>query len=246
MRISLFICLLLSFMAPAAATTLRICTVEWPPLTTVGADGATIGGTHTERVRAAVTQAGFVPQIEAIAWERCLHDLATGSYDAAYSASYKDDRAMYAVYPQQALESLSYVAVVRRGSAAGWDQRHDFRQLPQPLASPHNWSMTLELKTKPGIQVDDGSLSSEQDVRKLLSARVGSVIAARSVAEGLLGRLDSGHRLEILAEPVVAGKDYFIIISRKFQAPGLTAQQLADRLDVALREHPAPTSVSAH
>lgn len=224
--------------AAAAASPLKVCTVAWPPHTVVETDGKTVGGQHTELVRQAAERIGRPAVIEAVAWERCLKDLAEGRYDAAYSASRTAERAAYAVYPARPLASLSYVAIVQRqqaGSPSSWKggSAQALAVLPQPVAAPRGWSVTRELRQVPTLQVDDGSLNSDQDVRKLLAGRVGTAVVEASSAREIVARLDPEGHLMILDAPVVPTRDYYLIVS-KAAAGETAAQQLAERLAAVL------------
>lgn len=225
--------------SPQAATSpLRVCTVAWPPHTVVEADGKTVAGQHTELVRQAAGRIGRPAVIEAVAWERCLKDLAEGRYDAAYSASRTAERAAFAVYPARPLSSLSYVAIVHRDHASrlgAWrgGGMQAVAALPQPVAAPRGWSVTRELRQIARLQVDDGSLNSDQDVRKLLAGRVGTAIVEASSAREILTRLDRDGSLMILKTPVVPTRDYYLIVS-KAAAGEPAAQQLAEQLAAAL------------
>jgi polar amino acid transport system substrate-binding protein len=226
--------------ASAVASPLRVCTVVWPPHTVVAADGKTVSGHHTELVRQAAAKIGRPATIEAVAWERCLKDLAEGRYDAAYSASHTAERSVYAIYPARALASLSYVAIIRRAQAAsahGWSGGSGpaLAVLPQPVAAPRGWSVTRELSQVAALQVDDGSLNSDQDVRKLLAGRVGTAIVEASSAREILARLDPEGRLMVLDAPVVPVRDYYLIVS-KAAAGAAAAQHLAEQLAAALPE----------
>lgn len=219
--------------AAAPAEPLRVCSTVWPPYTTLADDGRSVAGLHSERVTRALQAAGVDIVIEAVSWERCLRDLADGYYAAAYSASFKPERALYAVYPEVALEVVRYVAVVRRGDGAGWDGRHRFELLPQPVGSPRGWAITDALRQEPGLRLDDSSSHNDQDIRKLLAGRIGSAVLEARAAQVLLARHDREHRLEILAEPVEAARRYYMIFGRKALGDA-GAERLAQRFAAAL------------
>lgn len=210
--------LLMSVLGAATAAPMRACTVLWPPHTTLAGDGRTAAGLHTEIVLRAMKHVGVDLSIDVVSWERCLKDLAAGYYAAAYGASFREERAQYAVYPREPIDTVRYVAVVRAddGNAThGWDRRHDFSALPQPLAAPRGWSITEEVRSRSGLPVDDNSTHNDQDIRKLLAGRVGTAILEYRTARRLIDELDGGGRLRILDEPVVADRKYYIIFSRK-------------------------------
>ncbi len=215
------------------AEPLRVCTVVWPPHVVIAADRVTVAGTHTDLVTRAMRQAGFELSIDAVTWEHCLHDLSDGYYAAAYAASYREERSFYAVYPREPLDTVRYIIVVRRGEGRGWNALHKFSELPQPVAAPRGWAVTDELRLQPGLVVDDSSTQNDQDIRKLLAGRVGSVVVEKHTADALLAAFDRDRRLEILKEPLQGERRYFMIFSRK--ALGETgATQVAERFSQAM------------
>lgn len=215
--------------SPATAvTTLRLCSVVWPPYTTF-TEGR-VGGTHTDRVRATLNQLGYAVAIDVIAWERCLQGTREGYYQGIFSVSHSRERASFLLYPSVPLETLYYRAVVRKGTPHGWDEARRYARLPQPVAAPNGWSVTRHLKLQQGLAVDDGSVSNEQDIRKLLASRAGSAVVEVTVARLLLDRLDTQKQLEVLPVDIVPPRDYFFALSRVAFSPE-EASALIDALD---------------
>lgn len=215
----------------AQAAPLKLCTVDWPPYTVI--TGNVVSGTHTELVQEIFKRMNAEIKIDAPSWERCLNDVKTGAYDAAYSASHKAERAEYALYPKQALQTVSYVAVVAKGMGVSWDGK-DAATLPQPVGAPRGFSITADLRKSAGAQVDDGAMSDEQTLQKLVSGRVKTMVTEARTAASLIAKLNVADKVEVLAKPVSAGKDYFIIVSKKHGGSDATAQALADKIDATL------------
>jgi polar amino acid transport system substrate-binding protein len=224
---------LLAMERPAIADpSLRLCTTEWPPFT-VSEPGRPVAGVHTAAVTELFRRLGLEVRIDSIAWDRCWKETQSGTYDAVYSASFKPERAEIALYPKTPLQSLSYVALIRKGTAHGWDGK-DAGTLPQPVASPQGYSVTADLKKSPTAKVDDGGQKDLQNLQKLLAGRVGSAVMEATVAKVLLAQLKAEDKVEILAPPVQAGKDYFIVVGRKHGGSLATAQALLDRIEPVL------------
>lgn len=220
--------------ASGAAEALKVCTTEWPPFT-VGSEGAAVSGVHTAAITEAFKRLDHPVKIENVSWDRCWKEVEKGTYDVIYSASFKPERAESTLYPKVPLQTLSYVAVIRKGTAHTWDGK-DAAKLPQPIASPRGFSITSDLKKTAGAQIDDGALKDVQNLQKLLIQRVGSVVVEATVAKVLLTQLKAEDKLEILAAPVQSGKDYFVVVSRKFGGSPAAAQALVDRLDPVLAD----------
>lgn len=219
---------------PAHAAQLKVCTTDWPPFTTSDPQTKAVTGTHTELAAAAFKRAGHDAQIESLAWERCLKEIETGGYDAAYSASFKDDRAAYSIYPQKPLQTLAYVVAVRKGAKHGWDQAKDGTKLPQPVAAPRGYSITADLKKMPGVTVDESAITDSQNVQKLLAGRLDAMAVEETVLKALIKRFDAADKIEVLQPSLASGKNYFIIVSKKSGGSEAAARKLADQLDVAI------------
>lgn len=220
----------------AMAAPLKVCTTDWPPFTISDAQSKAVTGTHTELATAAFKRAGYDVQIESVAWERCLKDIETGGYDAAYSASFKDERAAYSVYTQRPLQTLSYVLVVRKGTKHGWDQAKDGSKLPQPVAAPRGYSITADLKKMPGVTVEESAITDSQNFKKLLAARLDAMAVEETVLKSLVKASDSADKIDVLQPPLVSGKNYFIIVSKKYGGSEAAAHTLADQLDGAIAQ----------
>ncbi|CAK0746501.1 polar amino acid transport system substrate-binding protein [uncultured Gammaproteobacteria bacterium] len=219
---------------PVIRPVIRLCTSDWPPYTIKPEDGKPVSGLHTDIVLTAFERLGFEVEIQSVAWERCLNDTAAGLYDGLYSASFRPERAAFAIYPKQKLRAVSYVVVVSKGAAHGWTTARDAAALPQPIAVPHGFSIAHELQQMPGVTVDSGALNDMQNLRKLLDGRVGTMIAEQEAVRQAISAFEAGDLIELLDPPYQPGRDYFVIISRKFHGSEPVAQALADRLDRTL------------
>jgi polar amino acid transport system substrate-binding protein len=219
---------------PAYAAPLRVCTTDWPPFTL--SDGKAVTGTHTELTTAAFKRAGYEVQIDSLAWERCLKEVETGGYDAAYSASHKDERAAYAIYPQRPLQTLSYVLVVRKGAKHGWDQGKDAAKVAQPIAAPRGYSITGDLKKMAGVTVDESAITDAQNLQKLVAGRIETMAVEETVLKALIKRFDAADKIEVLQPALTSGKNYFVIVSKKHGGGEAQARKLADQLDTAIEQ----------
>ncbi|MBC7954023.1 MAG: transporter substrate-binding domain-containing protein [Rhodospirillaceae bacterium] len=227
---------MLSIAVSAQAAPLRVCTTDWPPFTMTDTVSKAVTGTHTELTAAAFKKAGYDVQIDSLAWERCLKDVETGDYDAAYSASFKDERAAYSIYPKRPLQTLSYVMVVRKGTKHGWDAAKDGAKLPQPIAAPRGYSITGDLKKMPGVTVEESAITDSQNIQKLLAGRLETMAVEETVLKALIKRFDAADKIDVLQPPVVSGKNYFIIVSKKHGGSEAAASKLAGQLDAAIEQ----------
>ena len=221
---------------PARAAQLKVCTTDWPPFTISDAQTKAVSGTHTELTQAAFKKAGYDIVVDSLAWERCLKDVETGNYDAAYSASYKDERAAYAIYPQKPLQTLSYVLVVKKGAKHGWDAAKDPAKVAQPVAVPRGYSIGGDLEKMAGVTVDESAITDAQNLQKLLAGRIESMAVEETVLKALVKRFDAADKIDVLSPPLQSGKNYFVIVSKKYGGSEAAAKKLADQLDLAIEQ----------
>jgi ABC-type amino acid transport substrate-binding protein len=134
------------------------------------------------------------------------------------------------------LQTVSYVVVVAKGTGGGWDAKHDLTKLAQPVAAPRGFSVTADLQNLPGVVVDDGATTDQQDMQKLGAGRVKTVVVEASVARSLIEKLHLADKVEVLSPEFVSGKDYFIIVSKRYTGSLTSAQQLVDSIASRLTE----------
>lgn len=228
-------------LAPGAAGAIdfRLCTSdEWPPYVTI--EAGVIGGSHTERVRAAFRRMDLPVDIISLPWARCLAAVATGEQDGAYSAAWTEARAATAFYPAVPLATVAYVLVTRRDAAGGWAAAHDPRALPQPVAAPHGYSILSAVHALDGVQVVDHLATDQADLEALLRGEVGAIAIEASVARYIAERAHVMDRIAILDPPLEPAKKYYVIVSKHYGGGESTAQAFADRLSAALAAVEAP------
>ena len=219
--------------AQAGAADFRLCTSdEWPPYVTI--EAGQIGGSHTERIRAAFRRMNQPVEIVSLPWARCLADVGSGDEDGAYSAAWTAERAATALYPTVPLGAVSYVFVTRRDGVDSWAAAHDPRNLPQPIAAPHGYSILAALHALDGVQVVDHLATDEADLEALLRGEVGAIAIEASVARYIAGRAHVADKIAILDPPLAPGKKYFMIVSRRYGGGEAAAAAFTERFSTAL------------
>ncbi len=232
-RISWLGGLLLTWSLSVQGAALRVCASDWPPFTVPGEAGQQVSGILAERVTKAFRKAGYDAVVHVVAWERCLRDLADGFYAAAYPAAYRKEREAFLVYSASRLETLDYVAVVRKGAAPGWRSAQGVSSLPQPVGVPRAWALAEDIAEVPGLVLDQNSETMEQNLRKLKAGHLGTALVEVRTAQVLLPRIDPQGLLEVLPEPALVGRAAYLVFSR--QALGTSgARQIAERAVKAL------------
>lgn len=219
-------------MRSMAAESVRVCTTDWPPHT-VGM-GTDVSGTHTTAVIEVFRRLDMQVIIDSVPWERCWNELRKGTYQAVYSASYRDDRALTALYPSTPLQTLTYVAIIRKGHKRRWDG-NDFATLPQPVGVPRGYSIGADLSAK-GVLVDDGAINDEANFKKLLAGGILSTVVERLVTDSIVHDLGIADQVEILPAPVGPAKNYYIVLGKRAGGSEEATKELLVRLDKVLSD----------
>ncbi|WP_317205229.1 transporter substrate-binding domain-containing protein [Janthinobacterium sp.] len=184
---------------------------------------------------------GRIPELRLVLsrkpWPRCLSDLESGAADAVLAGSATPQRLALGALPMRAgrpdrryrLASRSYSLYKRKDAALAWDGRR-FRDLEGRLGVMRGYAIGADLNAL-GIPVSEVDLQ-ENAFRMLLAGRLGGVVQLSAEADHLLAGNAEFGRIAKVAPPV-AVKDYYLLISRGFQAEH---PRLARRIWAALAE----------
>lgn len=161
-------------------------------------------------------------KLNAMPWKRCLAEIEAGRMDGGFAASYKGERAQYAVYPgvkdkldvARRLHSNTYSLYRIKGSTINWDG-NKFANLTGAIGAQFGYSIADDLR-KLGVNVDDGAKPSEANLQKLLVGRVQAVALLTLEADQLLS-MDAklASKIEKIKTPLV-DKPYFVIFGKAF------------------------------
>ena len=196
-----------------------------------------VSGTHTEILHLLFDRVGRDVMVTALPWKRCLLAIRLGKQDIVYSASYSEERAGYAYFTGKPLEFVSYVFLVPKGQAHGWNDKKAPRTLPQPIGAPIGFSINENLMAD-GIKPFNKGLVDDRDALDLLlnNRNVQSIVVAKSVANSLLSRHNAYHRIDILDPPYTPPKAYFIAVSKRAGGGGEAAHSLLRALNRGLEQ----------
>lgn len=191
-------------------------------------------GSDFARLRTACTAAGVALQLEMLPWRRCLSQLEAGRVDAVLNASFKAERAVYALYPRdaagepdasRALHQLTYALYRRRGDPLAWDGKA-LLHLTGDIGAQTAFSIIDRLKEL-GATVDDGSKEHTVVLRKLAFGRLqGAALLTDAADAALVFDADLGKAIERV-DPPIESKPYYLIIGKRF---GDAHPGLADRI----------------
>lgn len=162
--------------------------------------------------------------LTSLPWRRCLAELASGRVDGAFASSFQQVRLEMGHYPSvdgrpdpnKRLHTSSYSLYRRKGDDLAWDGKQ-FRNLRGPIGILSSFSIGDVLRSN-GAEVDEGSKSPEDTLRKLVAGRVQGVALQTSRVERLLVQQpELGETIERAPVPLQE-KSYYLMLSFKFVA----------------------------
>ncbi|MES9960434.1 MAG: transporter substrate-binding domain-containing protein [Sedimenticola sp.] len=205
-----------------SAKNLKVCVDdEWYPYTYVQDDKAV--GIHVDVVKKAFEAIGYTADLLPLPWNRCLKMGEDGVVDAVMSASYKDSRAVFAHYPEDAgntkysegrIGQVEYILVTPKSTTYEFDG--NWSTIPQPvMVGGLGSAITADLKEE-GLDliIDDSKIAG---LRLLMKGRVGSMTLVPLRAKNFNTVGEFKGKLKIHKIPLKS-KSYHIIFSKKGSA----------------------------
>jgi polar amino acid transport system substrate-binding protein len=170
------------------AKNIKICTDEnfWYPFT-YSKDQKALG-LHIDITKKAIIDSGYSVEYIPMPWKRCLNSAKKGTVDAIVSASYKEERASYLTYPDDAINNLKsifritqveYIILTSKDSDYIYDG--DLNSIPRPVRGILGYSIVDDLK-KAGIEVDTAKKDTA-NLKRLQRDKKGSVITLKEIIE---------------------------------------------------------------
>lgn len=204
----------------ANAETITVCSDNnfWYPFTLT--ENGKAAGLHIDIINTALTNLGHTVKFRPLPWKRCLDEAKNGQVDGVATASYKDKRAEFLRYPDDAATSkvgefrvsqVEYVIVTASSSPYEFDG--NVASLPQPVRAPRGYSVVDDLQ-KEGVKVDSEARGDENNVKKLLRAGKGVVVTIPEVIKALEKKPSYQGKLKISAIPLKS-KSYYLPFSHK-------------------------------
>ena len=184
----------------------------------------------------AARKAGVQININPLPWKRCLNAVEDKSMDGAIAASFKDERAVFAVYPMAAgkldiarrLHTDEYSLYQAKGGKLGWDGKQ-FSNLTGAIGAQRGYSIIDDLK-KAGAKVDEGGAFPKDNMKKIVGGQVQAIALTTQEGDNLLTQPDFAGKAEKVATPLVQ-KHYFTIFGKDFYAKN---QKSVDNLWAAM------------
>ncbi|MDK2123621.1 substrate-binding periplasmic protein [Parachitinimonas caeni] len=188
-------------------------------------------------------KAGIKIEPVGLPWKRCLNELQSGGMDGAFAASYKDDRAVFSVYPMKdgkhdpsrRMMMDSYSLFRAKGGGIGWDGSK-LNGLSGPIGAQPGYSIIDQLKAA-GATVDDGGKTADDNLRKVLAGRVAAAALQTLEGDNSLHTAEFNGKLEKVSPPLTE-KPYYMIFAKPFQAKYPKAVEDLWAAVAAVRESP--------
>jgi polar amino acid transport system substrate-binding protein len=158
-------------------------------------------------------------------WTRCLKMAERGDFDAVLAGSYSSDRAKSLTYPQKAdgsvdaskrMFNLGFAVIRRVGSKVSWNG-NQFSHLDAPVGAQLGYSIVEYLRSQQ-VEVDVGSPTVVNGLRKLNAGRISAMVVNPFNFEASLHEPEFTGKLEMLIDPLIQNKPYYLILANGFVA----------------------------
>lgn len=178
-------------------------------------------GLNIVLIEAAAAKAKAKLEIVALPWKRCLSAVEDKSIDGAIAASYKDERAKFAVYPtigdkldeNRRLHTEEYSLYRFKGSNVSWDGSK-FSNLTGSIGAQRGYSIIDNLK-KWEAKVDEGGAHPKDNMKKLLGGQVQAVALTSVEGDQVSKTPEFSGKVEKVTPPLIS-KPYYVIFGKEF------------------------------
>jgi len=163
---------------------------------------------------------GMTLAFKGVPWKRALVMIEKGVADGLINASYKEDRAQYAVYPMKdgKLDSSrrlnpgkTYYIYKNRNSSISWDGTR-FSRPDGPVAAKDGYAVIEDLKKHQNIDIVI-KIREEQIIGDLIRGKIAAYAAMETEAQAMkkIPNFDD----KVVREPnPIRQKDYYVIFSK--------------------------------
>lgn len=204
----------------AQAQAIKVCHDDAESAPWIIKDGK---GLNVVLMEMAAAKAGVKLEIAALPWKRCLGEVEAGSIAGAIAASYKDERAKFAVYPTKddkpdaarRLYTDSYTLYRAKGGNVSWDKEGSkFVNLTGSIGAQRGYSIIDDLK-KWGAKVDEGGGASKDNLKKLVGGQVQAVAMNTIQGDLISDSAEFKGKVEKVTPPLIE-KPYYTIFGKDF------------------------------
>lgn len=163
---------------------------------------------------------GLTLTFKGVPWKRALVMIAKGVADGLINASYKDDRAQYAVYPMKngKLDSSrrlnpgkTYYIYKNKNSSISWDGIQ-FSNPDGPVAAKEGYAVIEDLKKHKNIHIAI-KIREEQIIADLIRGKI-AAYAAMGSEEQAMKKFPNFDAIVVKEPNPIRQKDYYVIFSK--------------------------------
>ncbi|MBC7905560.1 MAG: transporter substrate-binding domain-containing protein [Rhodospirillaceae bacterium] len=180
-------------------------------------------GYQAELVSDAAKRCGAEVEYQIAPWQRALLLVKNGDADGAFSSSYDEERAAYAVYPMadgkpdftRALKGYSYSLYVHRDGGPTWDGN---------VITAANRTVAVERGSSAIPRITELDLSPVENadnatmLRMVAGKRVGAAAIITSFADAILAEAPDLAATVVKREPPIESKFGYVMLSKPFYA----------------------------
>ena len=157
--------------------------------------------------------------IKRLPWKRCLAEMEKGHIDGVFTASYKEKRKQFGLYPEvdgkvdpsRRFTSASYALYRLKGSDVKYDGENF--HIKGKVGAPLGYSIVDDLKKK-GLTVDE-SPNTLNDFKKMVKGRIEAVAALEMTGDYyLMINQDLNEKIEKVL-PLIVEKPYYFMLSHQ-------------------------------
>lgn len=194
-----------------------------------------------EKIQKAADLKGIKVTLKGLPWNRALKMLKLGKADAVVNASFKEDRAEYAVYPRTKNGELdssrrlnpgkSYYIYKNKNSTISWDGKV-FKNPDGPVGAVEKFAVIKDLEVHKNIEIRTMT-SKISLLRAVYSGQLAAYAGAGVDVDSLLKKSPKFSDKIVKEEVPIRKKEYFLVFSKQFYKAN---KQVAESLWDGLRE----------
>lgn len=163
-------------------------------------------------------------EFQQVPWQRCLNNIQSDTAQGCFSASFKEERKEFGVYPEaQAKQNIakrlhdssySLYTLKEKALSVKIEDGLQITGIDGTIASPSGYSISDDLKAK-GLTVDATANKSDANFQKLILDRVQYVAALTQNGDAIIAKAEFAGKVVAL-KPELVKKPYYLMFSKQF------------------------------
>jgi polar amino acid transport system substrate-binding protein len=218
--ISRLVCAFAVAAAPAAATTLRLCTDEQSRLPFITPQGT---GMADVLIKEAAKEVGITVEFRPAPISRCREEIRVHAMDGFPTVPYSPSVKNFMAFPMhgnepdpsRAVNHIRALVFRRVGTAAGWDGVR-FTRLNTPVLVPSGSVLLLDRLTQMGIPLENTARGLEANFQKLLAGRAELAVGSEFTGNALMAQPLFAGRIEALPM-AFTDEPYYLSVSKRYR-----------------------------